>query len=727
MNNPSPKFKQYSISNNIRSFLFTALLLLLFSAVNADMQTVPASQLTPSSKHIRVSELITHILTTYHYKKTDLNDKLSALIYKRYLESLDQNKAYFLKTDIEKFNHYQYKIDDAIIKADLNPAFAIFKRYRQRVDERIKYALNALNADFNFDLDETYRFDRREDDWAPTKFDLDEFWRKRVKNDVLHLKLTEKDEAEIKKMLQARYNRILTSTLQLDSNDVFQSFINAYTTAIEPHTTYFSPRTSENFDISMRLSLEGIGAVLRGKNDYTQVVKVIAGGPADLSKELKADDKIIGVGQDQAGEIVDVIGWRLDDVVDLIRGPKGTTIRLEVLPKDTGPDGPAKIVTLMRDKIKLEESKASSSIIDIPDSKTRIGVIDIPTFYIDFAAQAAGKKDYTSTSRDVRKLIKSMLKENISGLIIDLRGNGGGSLSEALKLTGLFIDKGPIVQTKDASGRVDINYDPESGISYPGPLAVLVDRNSASASEIFAGAIQDYRRGIIIGETTFGKGTVQNVVNLNRFTKKSDADHGRLKTTIAQFFRVSGGSNQYKGVVPDIIFPTAEDASDQGERGYENALPWDQVNPVRYHATSAPIDRFNVAKIKHEKRIKRHTLFQLLMDDLVLKREASDKKEISLLESKRKIEREKMLAAKKNIQNAMRAEKGLPPLTDTEEDTTTTDTNDTNTTDEIEDEPIDVLLNETANILNDLISPSNNKTIDARTVGIKTTNRNNDL
>lgn len=696
--------------NTKLKILFTTTLLIVFTGVSADIRTVPVSELEPESKHIRASELITHILTTYHYKKTELDDALSSSIYKHYLENLDQNKAYFLKSDIQEFERYRFKIDDAILKSDLSPAFDIFKRYRQRVDERIKFALDALDQHFNFDVDESYRFDRREDDWAASKAELDTLWRKRVKNDVLNLQLTKKEPDEIKKTLTARYERILSSTFQLNSNDVFQSFINAYTTSIEPHTAYFSPRTSENFDISMRLSLEGIGAVLRGDNDYTQVVKVITGGPADLSGELEADDRIVGVGQDKE-KIVDVIGWRLDDVVDLIRGPKGTIIKLEVLPKGIGPEGPSKIVTMTREKIKLEEQDASSSIIDIPESNTRIGVIDLPTFYIDFAAQAEGKKDYKSTSRDVRKLIKEMLKENIDGLIIDLRDNGGGSLSEALELTGLFIDRGPVVQTKDASGRVDINYDPEPGISYPGPLAVLVDRNSASASEIFAGAIQDYRRGIIVGEPTFGKGTVQNVIDLNRFIKESDEDHGRLKTTIAQFFRVSGGSNQFKGVIPDIIFPTAEDSSDQGERAYENALPWDQVKAAKYYPASAPIDSFVIAKEEHEKRIKKNKLFQLLMDDLYLQREASDRKEIPLLESKRKAEREKILAAKKDIQNAMRAEKGLPPLKDDEDIDILASGED-----DEEDKPIDVLLNETAEILNDLIKPPTSKNVDTRTV-----------
>jgi carboxyl-terminal processing protease len=703
--------------------LLTLILFSLFSNVGADIQTVSVSELEPQTKHIRASELITHILTTYHYKKTELDDRLSSSIYKHYLENLDQNKAYFLKTDIQEFDKYRYKIDDAIIDSDLKPAYDIFKRYRQRVEERIKFALKALKEDFKFDIDETYRFDRREDDWSNSKEELDELWRKRVKNDVLNLKLTGKESEEIKETLTGRYERILTSTHQLNSNDVFQSFINAYTTSIEPHTAYFSPRTSENFDISMRLSLEGIGAVLRGDNDYTQVVKVITGGPADLSGEISADDRIIAVGQEENGKMVDVIGWRLDDVVDLIRGPKGTIIKLEVLPKGVGAEGPSKFVTMTREKIKLEEQDASSSIIEVPDTDTRIGVIDLPTFYIDFAAQAEGKKDYKSTSRDVRKLIKSMLKENIDGLIIDLRGNGGGSLSEALELTGLFIDRGPVVQTKDASGRVDINYDPEPGISYPGPLAVLVDRDSASASEIFAGAIQDYRRGIIIGEPTFGKGTVQNVIDLNRFIKENGEDHGRLKTTIAQFFRVSGGSNQHKGVIPDIIFPTAEDSSDQGERAYENALPWDQVKSARYYPASAPIDSFEIARVEHEKRIKKNKLFQLLMEDLYLKREASERKEISLLESKRKIEREKLLAAKKDIENTMRAEKGLPPLTDSELDSDIAKSDD-----DEKDEPIDVLLNETAAILNDLIKPPKDNGVDTRTVNTKKTSKlNNSL
>ncbi|OGT34118.1 MAG: tail-specific protease [Gammaproteobacteria bacterium RBG_16_51_14] len=693
------------------AYLVTSLLLFPFCN-RAEIPTVPLTELVPAQKHQQANELITHILSTYHYKKTILDDTLSGTILDKYLESLDQNKSYFLKTDIDEFQQYNDKLDDDIKGSDLSPAFEIFKRYRQRVAERISYAHELLAQDFSFDVDEDYLFDRREGPWAADKTELDEIWRKRIKNDVLNLHLAKKSSDETRDTLLKRYTRTQTSTFQLDANDIFQAFINAYATAIEPHTAYLSPRTSENFDISMRLSLEGIGAVLRGDSDYTQVVKVIPGGPADLSGQLHADDRITGVGQNKDGEIIDVIGWRLDDVVDLIRGPKGTVLRLEILPEGTGPEEPGKVITLTRNNIKLEEQAASSSVIEIPGTQSKIGVIDVPTFYIDFAAQAKGDDNFTSTSRDVRNLIAELLKQDIDGLTVDLRGNGGGSLTEALELTGLFIEKGPIVQTRDASGKVEINNDPDPTISYSGPLAVLVDRNSASASEIFAGAIQDYHRGIIIGEPTFGKGTVQNVIDLNRFIKNSDEDHGRLKTTIAQFFRVSGGSNQFTGVIPDIIFPTVEDASHQGERAFDNALPWDKVKPARYLAASAPVDNFSLARKRHEERIKNNKLFQLMLDEHRLAGENSEKKQISLLESKRKEERDKILKTKKTIQDEIRIAKGLPPLPDdTDIDI---DADPDSETDEAES--IDVLLNETAQILYDLVVPDNVPTMTQHTV-----------
>ena len=687
----------------------TLFFVLVFSTLNgnANVRVVPTSDLVALDRHIKATELVTHILTTYHYKKTKLNDELSSSIFTNYFDNLDQNKNYFINSDIERFERFRYVIDDAIKNKDISLAYEIFKKYRNRVEERINFALEIVNYNFDFSIEESFRFDRRDDNWLNNISDLDELWRKRVKNDVLNLKLAGKNTKEIKKTLSERYNRILSTTLQLDSNDVFQTFINAYTTSIEPHTAYFSPRISENFDISMRLSLEGIGAVLRAESEYTQVVRIITGGPADLDGRLGADDRIISVGQNTDGEMVDVIGWRLDDVVDLIRGPKNTMLKLEVLPKGSGIEGPTKIITLTRDKIKLEEQDASSSIINIPETNTKIGVIELPAFYIDFAAQAAGQNDYKSTSRDVRKLISVMMEKKIDGLIIDLRGNGGGSLAEALELTGFFIDEGPVVQTKDATGRIEINYDPQPGIVYTGPLAVLVDRDSASASEIFAGAIQDYRRGIIIGETTFGKGTVQNVIDLNRFIQKDEEDYGRLKTTIAQFFRISGSSNQYKGVVPDIMFPTTEYSDKNlGERAYENALPWDKVKPAKYYTTNAPTEIFDDVKKQHESRIKKNKLFQLILNDINSKQKNSTKKEISLLESERKLEREKNEETKVDIENIMRQEKGLPPLDSSK--------NISEALDDEKNEQIDVLLNEAAEILNDLIMPNEN--IDIRTV-----------
>lgn len=681
-----------------RVLFLLALFVFASTRTFAVVNVVPESELNPTDEQSKSIEIIKHILETYHYKKQELNDQLSAKILENYLDSLDPNRSFFLKNDTDEFiKKYRFNLDDHISELNLSPAYDIFKIYRKRIQQRVGYSLELLKLEHDFSVDEDFQFDRRDTDWPITIKELDETWRKRVKNDILNLKLTKKDPDEIIETLSKRYQRILDSTYQLNRNDIYEMFINSYTTAIEPHTAYFSPRISENFDISMRLSLEGIGAVLRSESDYTQIQRIIPGGPADISEALKAEDRIIGVGQGTEGEIVDVVGWRLDDVVDLIRGPKGTDLRLEVLPSENGADGPSNIIALKRDEIKLEESAAQSKIIELPNSDNRIGVIELESFYVNFEALANGDENYRSTTRDVRKLLKELEQENIAGLVIDLRGNGGGSLSEALELTGLFIQEGPIVQTKDANGRIEINDDPDPNIVYAGPLAVLVDRNSASASEIFAGAIQDYQRGVIIGEPTFGKGTVQNIVDLNQFLNDDETNHGRLKTTIAQFFRISGGSNQHKGVVPDIIMPTAIDSDEHGERSYENALPWDQVKPAKFIPARAPTDRFSVAKKLHEKRIKDDKVFQLLQEELALLKDSSQKKAVSLMESKRTEQREQLNETKKRLKNEFRMAQGLPPIED--EDAETND---------LDEDPVesDVILQESAKILNDLIIPS---------------------
>ena len=689
-------------------------LLISVLSAQAAINPTPIEELKPTPDQAESLDIIKHILETYHYKKQELDDQLSNDILENYLDSLDANRSFFMQSDVEGFfRDYQFELDDLIKDGNVNAAFEIFKVHRQRVKQRVLYALDQLKQEHDFSIDEEFQFDRRDTEWKNSIKELDELWRKRVKNDILSLKLTEKEYDEIISTLEKRYRRILNSTLQLNRTDVFQTFINAYTTAIEPHTAYFSPRISENFDISMRLSLEGIGAVLRAESDYTQIQRIIPGGPADLSQQLKAEDRIIGVGQDEDGEIVDVVGWRLDDVVDLIRGPKGSSLRIEILPGDAGADGPSKLIPLVRDEIKLEESAAKSSIIEVPDSGNRIGVIELESFYVNFEALANGDKNYRSTSRDVRKLLAELEQDNIAGLVIDLRGNGGGSLAEALQLTGLFIPEGPIVQTKDANGRIEINDDPDPNLVYAGPLAVLVDRNSASASEIFAGAIQDYQRGVIIGEPTFGKGTVQSIVDLNQYHNKKDTSYGKLKTTVAQFFRISGGSNQHKGVVPDIIMPTAINSDDHGERSYENALPWDKVKPAKFIPASAPRDLFQKAKQLHEERIQNDRVFQVLIEEIELLKENADKKTVTLNEAKRKIEREKLTATKDRLENEFRVAQGLPPLNEEEEE-------EEEALDKAEEEEkaveSDVILKESAKILNDLIVPFESPAEDLQTV-----------
>ncbi|MES9960426.1 MAG: carboxy terminal-processing peptidase [Sedimenticola sp.] len=675
------------------------LFLLLGSLAEASVKEVSVSELKPTREQRQAVLLITRVIDKYHYKDQRLDDRFSSEIFDRYLEALDPNKSFFTQRDINSFEVYRNHLDDALHQVRLEPAFNIFKVFRQRMDERVEHALQVVEQDFDFTVDEEYRFDRTEVSWPADRVGLDELWRKRVKNDVLSLKLGKKPIDKIRETLRKRYGDMRRRTHQLASQDVFQSFMNAYTRSLEPHTAYMSPRVSENFDINMRLSLEGIGAVLRSEDEYTIVVRTVAGGPAELSGKVHSGDKITGVAQGESGEMEDVLGWRLQDVVDKIRGPKGSVVRLRILPESEGEEGQAMEISLVRNKVKLEDMAAKSKIIEGLDGMgpVRIGVIDLPAFYRDFSGSSNGDKDFRSTTRDVRELLKELTAKGVDGVILDLRENGGGSLVEATELTGLFIPSGPVVQVKNADGDLEVERDPDPELVYGGPLAVLVDRNSASASEIFAGAIQDYRRGIVIGEPTFGKGTVQTLVDLGRFVRRGGEKLGRLRLTMAQFFRVNGGSTQFKGVVPDIVFPSAATADEHGERGLENALPWARIAAASYspHGLGSLVKYTDL----HRQRVAGDAGFKYLEAEAEMLEEARNREVVTLQESRRKQERDERREKRKQLKNRFLVSVGLEPESDSEdeEESEPEDNQD-------EEDPVDnIMLHETARILSDFI------------------------
>ncbi|MDP6397763.1 MAG: carboxy terminal-processing peptidase [Arenicellales bacterium] len=618
------------------------LLALPGAGVSAVSQDVPALAAEPH--HDQTLKLVNYFVERYHYRKTRLDDPLSSQILDRYLDTLDANRSYFLASDIESFEPFRYELDDYLGAHDTDPLFTIFNSYRTRVLDRIDYALGLLDQPFDFSVDEVYPFDRTEAPWAIDSADINDLWRRRVKNDYLVLKLEGKAPQEIIKTLRQRYQQQKRRVLQISSQDVFQTLVNAYMSAIEPHTGYFSPRATENFKIRMSLSLEGIGAVLQTQNEFTVILRVVPGGPAELEGSLRSGDRIVGVGQGDTDPVVDVIGWRLDDVVDLIRGPKGSVVRLQIRPDPKTGNTESRILALTRDEIKLEEQAAQSSLLEVRGAENvrRIGVIDIPTFYVDFDARARGDSDYRSTTRDVRRLIGELESEGMDGLIIDLRGNGGGALAEATALTGLFIASGPVVQVRDARGRTRVNRDPSGDIAYSGPLAVIVDRDSASASEIFSGAIQDYQRGLIIGESTYGKGTVQNLIDLDRYSQDPEQPLGQLKLTIAQFFRVSGASTQHRGVVPDIVLPGRGADLPYGEKALENALPFAQIDSTAFSSYSVENPGYDLDQLRelHSQRIRSDPDFAYLAGLREIDIPLAQAIEISLMESQRQKDRD---------------------------------------------------------------------------------------
>ncbi len=624
----------------------------LSSFALADTSDAPLPVLAPQSQHATASKRITARFTRGHYKKVKVSDALSIEVFDRFIKQLDYSRSVFLATDVAGFSKHSMEFDDVFARGKLSLAYDIYNLNMQRRLERYQYALTLLgrNTDaskdsveakspFDFTKDEVYHYDREDSPWPNSEAELDELWRLKVKSDALNLTLAGKEWPKVKEVLTKRYKYAIKRLKQSESEDVFQLVMNSFARVVEPHTSYLSPRNAERFQMDMNLSLEGIGAVLRAEEDYTVIQSVVTGGPADKSKQLKAKDRIVGVAQDDQ-DFEDVIGWRLDDVVEKIKGPKGTTVRLQVLSGESDDEANIKIVTIVRDKIKLEDRAAKSEVyfqetgLETTDTDEqaknkgkKIGVITIPSFY-------------NNLSRDVKKELDELKEQEVQGIIIDLRGNGGGSLPEATLLTGLFIDKGPVVQIRNSADRVDVHRDRDGISYYDGPLTVMVDRYSASASEIFAAAIQDYGRGVIIGEHTFGKGTVQQHRGLGRVYDLYENPLGSIQYTIAKFYRINGGSTQHKGVLPDIAFPTAVDPKDWGESKEENALPWDHIDKAQYTKLSDVGADVSYLTSLYQQRTKENAEFNYLLSDIEKYKAEKDDKTISLNLKTRKEKRE---------------------------------------------------------------------------------------
>ena len=626
-------------------------------AASADLATQAVPPLKPLSEQPKAARLAAELLTRHHYKPVPLDDALSEKIFERYLKLLDGEKRFFVQSDIDHLEAARTSFDDAIYAEYLGLPFAIFNLYTQRVVERFTYARSLLKKGFDFDKNEDYQYNREKAAWAKSEREIAELWRTRVKNDWLRLKLAGKDDKAIIETLDNRYENSLQRVSRTKSEDAFQLFMNAYATTIEPHTNYMGSRAAEEFDISMRLSLVGIGAVLTQKDDYTLIRELVPGGPAQLSGQLKPGDRIMGVAQGKNGVVADILGWRLDDTVAKIRGEPDTIVLLDILPVDAGPDGKHKLVALTRKKITLERQAAKKSIIPVADGTTtrRIGVIALPAFYADFEAQGRGDPDFKSATRDVTRLLDELKIDKVDGVLMDLRNNGGGSLAEAVQLTGLFIGAGPVVQQRDARGTVTVASAANAAPAWDGPLAVLINRSSASASEIFAAAIQDYGRGLVIGERSFGKGTVQTMVSLDQLVKNETPALGDLKMTIAQFFRVNGGTTQLRGVEPDINFPSFTDEENSGESSFDNALPWEKVQAADYSLQGNPKALLPTLQKRHEARVKSVQDFQFLKEDVAEVSRLRKRTSISLNETERRRERDEQegkLALRKKSRGA---------------------------------------------------------------------------
>ncbi|MER2492576.1 carboxy terminal-processing peptidase [Catenovulum sediminis] len=646
---------------------------------DSNSEAIELPVLEQESQHAMASKRIYQLFTREHYKRFEMDDTFSKKVFKRYIDQLDYNKQFFLQADIDALAAHQNKFDEAFYRGKLDFVYDMYELNLRRRKEMYEYALSLLDKEMKFDKDEFYYYDREDKSWAGSLEELKVYWHQRVKYDALNLKLAGKEWPKIQELLSKRYKTAIKRLAQSQSEDVFQAVMNAFARSIEAHTSYLSPRRADRFEMEMNLSLEGIGAVLFAEDDYTVIKSLVPGGPADKSQQIKPEDKIVGVAQGK-DEFVDIIGWRLDDVVDLIKGPKGTQVRLQLLKGDTADNQPV-IVSLVRDKIKLEDRAADVKVF-VPeegDYKGRkLGVIEIPSFY-------------SGVTRDVVKHLGELQEKDVEGIVIDLRGNGGGSLPESINLTGLFIEKGPVVQVRSVGNRVDVQQDRDPRVFYDGPLIVMVDRYSASASEIFSAAIQDYGRGLVVGEQTFGKGTVQQHRSLKKRFDLLDKPLGHIQYTFAKFYRINGGSTQHRGVIPDIAFPSPIEPSEWGEAKEENALPWDKIASANYQQLNL-IDQGKVEKLKqhHIERIKTNPEFAYIFEDIAEYQENKDKKFESLNEAIRIEKRDEAKAERLKRANERLKRMGKEPV---------------ESVDDIPEDinEYDVFLHEAANIMFDYI------------------------
>ena len=666
----------------------------LLGAAMTPPAAVPAAAvaLAPTEQENYVARRVADIVSHEHYRRAPLDDHLSSLILDRYLDAIDGARSYFFASDIAEFEKYRYELDDAIKTGDVEPAFVIFRRYQQRSRERMAFAIDLLNKKPDFEIDETFNFDREKEPWPANTAEMNELWRKRVKNDALSLVTAGKQWTEVVDVLRKRYEHVAKRMDQSKPDDVFEAFMNAFVLSLDPHSNYFSARNSEEYNIQMSLSYEGIGASLQLTDDYVTVIDVIAGGPAAVSGKLSASDRITAVGEGKTGELVDVIGWRLDDVVQKIRGPGGSMVRLQLLPAGAAPGSVQKVVDFTRNRVSLENqaSKKSMRIVTRNGKDVKVGIITVPSFYQDYDASRAGAKDYRSTTRDVQRLITELRKDGAEVLIMDLRANGGGYLPEAESLTGLFIDRGPVVQLRDTTGHIEVDDDPNPAIFYSGPLIVLVDRFSASASEIFAGALQDYGRALIIGQQTYGKGTVQNAHPLNYTIFGRKPELGQLNVTIGKYYRITGESTQDRGVTPDIELPSLIDANEVGESTRDRALPWDHIEPAAFRVEGdlKPIAAA-LAKL-HVERTAGSADFKYLHDDIAALETMRKQKTLSLNLKTREAERKRVESERLERENAWRAAHDVKPVKSLEEIK--------------DDATAGILLDETSQIAADLVA-----------------------